>query len=100
MKTRSFLLLVALLFAGQLVVSSPAGAQVVIRTGYHAPWRVHYAPRNCAPALGGGVRRAAAPARGGGARAVLRAPPLLRVASGLLWPSGVSWPLPVGLRFV
>ena len=49
MKTRSFLLLVALLFAGQLVVSSPAGAQVVIRTGYHAPRRVHHAPRYCAP---------------------------------------------------
>ena len=48
MKTRSFLLLVALLFAGQLVVSSPAGAQVVIRTGYHAPRRVHHAPRYCA----------------------------------------------------
>jgi hypothetical protein len=49
MKTRSFLLLVALLFAGQLVVSSPAGARVVIRTGYHAPRRVHHAPRCCAP---------------------------------------------------
>ena len=49
MKTRSFLLLVALLFAGQLVVSSPAGAQVVIRTSYHAPRRVHHAPRCCAP---------------------------------------------------
>ena len=48
MKTRSFLLLVALLFTGQLVVSSPAGARVVIRTGYHAPRRVHHAPRYCA----------------------------------------------------
>ena len=44
MKTRSFLLLVALLFAGQLVVSGPAGAQVVLRTGYHAP-RYHAPPR-------------------------------------------------------
>lgn len=49
MKTRSFLLLVALLFAGQLAASSPASAQVVIRTGYHAPRRVHYAPRYYAP---------------------------------------------------
>ncbi|WP_083322318.1 hypothetical protein [Hymenobacter lapidarius] len=49
MKTRSFLLLVALLFAGQLVASSPASAQVVIRAGYHAPRRVHYAPRYYAP---------------------------------------------------
>ncbi|MBF9236926.1 hypothetical protein I2I05_05915 [Hymenobacter sp. BT683] len=49
MKARSFRWLLALLFAGQLVVGSPARAQVVVRGGYYAPPRVYYGPRYYCP---------------------------------------------------
>lgn len=48
MKTRSFLLLLALLFASQLVAGNKAAAQVVVRGGYYAP-RAYYGPRNYYP---------------------------------------------------
>ena len=83
MKIRSFLLLVALLFAGQLVVSNSAGARVVIRTGYHAPRRVHHAPRCCA--LPRPVVYAVPPPRSVVVvPALLCVPPPLRAAPGLV----------------
>ena len=51
MKTRPFLLLLALLLAGQLLASRPAAAQVVVRVGrgYYGPPRAYYGPRYYCP---------------------------------------------------
>ncbi|WP_310395693.1 hypothetical protein [Hymenobacter sp.] len=52
MKTRPFLLLLALLLAGQLLASAPVAAQISVRIGprgYFGPPRAYYGPRYYPP---------------------------------------------------